>query len=538
MRVLAHRGNRLHAPENTRVALLSAYTAGADALELDVQLSRDGQLVVSHDPTLERLTGKPSTIAEMDVAELRKLDVSATFAPRGAAGYRYKQPGRKRVEVETLPALLDVLPRDVPKVIELKHDSAVDPARGEVMVRATLEAINARRLLPEVVLYSKDPETLRLVRRLAPTARICAFDWERTADEQLELMTELGADGVVIEIGLLLGDDGKLTDVARKLEKLHTRQGLAIGAMVYLYRDPAVFTREEHDALRAHPFVWSLATDSLLDVLDFARTPATYVEESFAGDSVDTDHFALGYAKANKYAHVFQDDGVHVEIAAYDGERQPTDDPVERRLRELEEKLWYAEKSWPFYSGGGVGFVPGIVGDFLAEVDYEVSRVGQASMLEMAVVNVDPSAHRPATNEDGTPFWPRSIRDKSSFFDPHGAPPFTGVEHDEDDGFRINHNLGSEYDNNQYGKPCGDGSALAGRLRLERRGAFFSAYYRNAAAPDWVCVGVTRNDSLNARVFLRCVGKRWRQELDDDPSHYHPIVPVHFVFRNLLIKRL
>ena len=52
-----------------------------------------------------------------------------------------------------------------------------------------------------------------------------------------------------------------------------------------------------------------------------------------------------------------------------------------------------------------------------------------------------------------TPAPPTSFREKDSFFDPHGAPPFVGVEHDEDDGYRINWNLGSEYDNNQYGKP-------------------------------------------------------------------------------------
>jgi glycerophosphoryl diester phosphodiesterase len=537
MRVLAHRGNRLHAPENTRTALLSAYTSGADALELDVQLSRDGELVVSHDASLERLAGEGKPIIDSDLGELRKLDVSRTFAPRGASEYRYKQPGRRGVRVETLGPLLDALPRDVPKLIELKHDSSLGTGRREEFVEATVAAINDRHMLSEVVLYSKDPDNLRLVRQLEPRALLCAFDWELEPKEQVELIRELRTDGLVIEIGHLL-EGGHLTETAHELARLYADQGLAVGAVVYLYRDPAVFTREEFETLRSHPFVWSLATDSTIDVLEFTRSPGDFVSESFAGTETDTDLFALGYAKANSYGHVFQDDGVHVNIAEWDGDREPPSDPIERRLAELEERLWYAERSWPFYSGGGVGLVPGVSGDFVAEVDYDVSRVGEASTLEMAAVNVDPGAHQPPWNPDGTPRYPRTMRDKDSFFDPHGAPPFAGVEHDEADGYRINWNLGTEYDSNQYGRPCGDGTALAGRLRLERRGPWFSAYYRNDDAPDWVCVGAERNDSLNSRVFLRCAGKRWRQEREDDPSSYHPIVPVDFTFRNLLIQRL
>jgi hypothetical protein len=218
-----------------------------------------------------------------------------------------------------------------------------------------------------------------------------------------------------------------------------------------------------------------------------------------------------------------------VDIAEYDGKLKGDS--------ELEEGLWYALKSWPFYSGGGVGYVDGIEGDFAAEVSYETSRVGQATTLEMAAVNVPPAAHKKPVREDGSRFVPGS-RDKSNFFDPHGAPPFAGVEHDEDDGYRINSNSGTDYDNNWYGRPVGDGSALSARLRLERRGPYFSAYYRNDNdAPDWVCVGVARNDSLNDRVFLRCAGKRWRQELEDDPHSYHPVVPVKFTFRDFEVTR-
>lgn len=185
-------------------------------------------------------------------------------------------------------------------------------------------------------------------------------------------------------------------------------------------------------------------------------------------------------------------------------------------------------RDWPFYSGGGLGVVRGIDGDFVAEVSYRIARVAQATTLEMAVVNADPGAHVARS--------PRTGRDQDPFYDPHGCPPFVGVEHDEDDGFRINWNLGHEYLNNQYGTPCGEGTALAGDLRLERRGSFFAGYYRNPATPGWVCVGVARNESLNHRVFLRCAGKRWRQERAD--GGWHDIIPNHWQFGPLRIRQV
>ena len=529
MRVLAHRGNRLHAPENTRTALVSAYTAGAGALELDVQLTKDGRLVVSHDPTTERVGGRNHSIIDTDLAELRKIDVGETFKPRGAAEFHYRSPEKPGDQIETFPHLLGELPADVPKVVELKHDSSLTTGRRDEFVQKACDAIAEQRKTGEVVLYSKDPENLRLARERLPGVRVAAFDWELEPDDQVALVEQHDADGLVIEIGAVLAPDGTLTGAGKRLEQLHAERGLRVGAIVYLYRDPAVFTREEHDALRTHAFVWSLATDSVLDVAPFARDGQELVRESFAGTDTNARRFALGYAKANRYAHVSQEDGVHVDIAEYDGRLEGDS--------ELEEGLWYALRNWPFYSGGGVGYVDGIEGDFAAEVSYEVSRVGQATTLEMAAVNVAPPAHRKPLRDDGSRFVP-GPRDKSNFFDPHGAPPFAGVEHDEGDGYRINSNAGTDYDNNWYGRPVGDGSALSGRLRLERRGPWFSAYYRNDNdAPDWVCVGVARNDSLNERVFLRCAGKRWRQERDDDPHAYHPVVPVKFSFRDFEVTR-
>jgi glycerophosphoryl diester phosphodiesterase len=534
MRIAAHRGSRLHAPENSRIALVSGYTGGADVLELDVQITKDGFLAVSHDGTVDRLTGASGVISEMKLAALRQLDFSKTFQPRGGTNFHFfdaTKPGR-RLQIETLPELVDYLPDDVELLLELKHDSSLHTGRRQEFVNAAIATLVERDRLDRTVLYSKDPENLRLARQLAPELRLCAFDSEAPPAQRLQLVTSLGADGLVTDLESVLGANGALTAFGRDLEALCEDRQLKIGAVLYPSRRPGVFRQDEFDALRKMEFVWSVSTDSMIDIEGFARRGVSMIEAIFAGTEVDTERFALGYAKANRFGNVFQKDGIHVDIKPYDdGAPSPPTSDLERRIAALESDLMYAAKDWPFYSGGGVGAVRGIRGDFVAEVDYAVENVAQATTLEMAVLNVDPGAHQPKP--------PTSFRGKDSFYDPHGAPPYVGVEHDEDDGYRINWNLGSEYDSNQYGKPVGDGKTpRAARLRLERRGPYFSAFYKNAVdAPDWVCVGVVRNDSLNPVVYLRCVGKRWRQEDEQNPEKFSPIIANHFTFTNLTVTR-
>ena len=527
MRIAAHRGSRLHAPENSRSALISGYTAGADVIEFDLQLTKDGQLVLSHDPTTDRLTGKPGKILDLTIAELKAFDFSETFQPRNSPTFKYFPPKSRKLSIETFPAILEYFPENVDLLIELKHDSSLNTGRRDEFIRKIVNAVLAYDLKRRTVFYSKDPENLKLFRSLIPDVRIAAFDFELDLDRQIELMESLQADGLVTDLDSIF-QEGKLTAAGAKLADACT--GKRIGAVLYPYRKPGLFTREEWLALKDIPWIWSLSTDSMLDCAFTRHAIPLVTNEPFNGD-INRQLFALGYAKANEFAKVTHDGGVIIDIKDYPPFPLTATDPMEARLEVIETKLMYTAKDWPYYSGGGVGYIPGIRGDFCAEVDYVVQTTSQASTLEMAVLNVDPGAHQGKV--------PTSFRGKDSFYDPHGAPPYVGVEHDEDDGLRINWNLGSEYDSNQYGHPVGDGkNPHSGRLRLERRGEYFSAYYKNEFdAKDWVCCGVTRNHSLNQVVYLRCVGKRWRQEDEANPSQFLPVIPNKFEFRNLTIIR-
>ena len=72
--IIAHRGDRAHAPEDTLAAFRAAIQAGADWLELDVQRTKDGQLVVIHDETVDRTTDGSGRVADLTLEQIQSLD--------------------------------------------------------------------------------------------------------------------------------------------------------------------------------------------------------------------------------------------------------------------------------------------------------------------------------------------------------------------------------------------------------------------------------------------------------------------------------
>jgi glycerophosphoryl diester phosphodiesterase len=78
--IFAHRGASAHAPENTLAAFELALAQNADAIELDVKLSADGQAVVIHDPTVDRTTGSRGRVKDLTFAHLRSLDAGSFFS--------------------------------------------------------------------------------------------------------------------------------------------------------------------------------------------------------------------------------------------------------------------------------------------------------------------------------------------------------------------------------------------------------------------------------------------------------------------------
>jgi glycerophosphoryl diester phosphodiesterase len=131
---ISHRGGAALAPENTQAAFDRALERWhTDMLELDVHLTRDGQLVVSHDPTVQRCTDGDGRIADLTLAELQRLDAGYRFTQDDGRSFPFRGQGVR------LPSLREVLlgyPA-VPLNIELKQDT---PGAAEALaqeVRAT-----------------------------------------------------------------------------------------------------------------------------------------------------------------------------------------------------------------------------------------------------------------------------------------------------------------------------------------------------------------------------------------------------------------
>ena len=121
--VVAHRGASAEAPENTMEAFRLGVDAGADAIELDVHLTADGQLAVIHDDTLDRTTDRTGRVADLTMDQIREADAGATFARPADAGLPWADRG---LRVPTLAEVLAWLPDGVGIVVEIKAPAAAD----------------------------------------------------------------------------------------------------------------------------------------------------------------------------------------------------------------------------------------------------------------------------------------------------------------------------------------------------------------------------------------------------------------------------
>jgi glycerophosphoryl diester phosphodiesterase len=91
---IAHQGGEDEFPSNTMYAFQRALQVGADMLELDVGVTKDGQVVVMHDTTVDRTTNGHGTVASYTLKRLRRLDAAYWFASGGADAYRHDRARR------------------------------------------------------------------------------------------------------------------------------------------------------------------------------------------------------------------------------------------------------------------------------------------------------------------------------------------------------------------------------------------------------------------------------------------------------------
>lgn len=151
--VIGHRGALALAPGNTFPALEAGVANGADMLEIDVQLSADGEVMLFHDFDLQHTAGISGHIGEHSAEMLRTLDVGSSFDPK--------------FKGTTIPALSEVLSwakGHVPLMIEVKHE----PVRDDALEEKTVRLVEDYDMVDEVVIISFDQFALARVKQLNP----------------------------------------------------------------------------------------------------------------------------------------------------------------------------------------------------------------------------------------------------------------------------------------------------------------------------------------------------------------------------------
>lgn len=202
--VIAHRGDSAHRPENTLASFASALELGVEVMELDVQLTRDGHVIVLHDPTLDRTTTGRGSVRDLTLAEVRTA----------SAGYPSRFGGNFRGE--RVPALSEVLAflRDRCRVmIELKSDSVTDDEEGGLEAH-TIEEVRRARMEKDAALISFSRRALVRCRKAAPEILRGHLFHDAAPEQVVAGAREAGTDLVMPEKSLLTDALFAATDAA------------------------------------------------------------------------------------------------------------------------------------------------------------------------------------------------------------------------------------------------------------------------------------------------------------------------------------
>jgi glycerophosphoryl diester phosphodiesterase len=150
----AHRGASGHAPPNTLAAFLLAAEMGADGIELDVHLSRDGEVVVIHDDTVDATTNGRGRVSAMTLAELKGLDAGGWY-DTSFAGER----------IPMLQEVIDAVGHRLLINVEIKVEAGYHPMAQEA---ETVRLLEDNALIERVIVSSFSLGSLQRVHRLNP----------------------------------------------------------------------------------------------------------------------------------------------------------------------------------------------------------------------------------------------------------------------------------------------------------------------------------------------------------------------------------
>jgi len=216
-----HRGTRLGAPENSLAAFELALSQGADGIELDVRPCKSGELVVIHDPDLQRVAGDPRTVAELAASQLNTIDLGGGQAPpllRQAAALVLGAGKRLNIELKAdVPdrqaaarALVDEVSEFSSAELERVVASCFDRGLAQALGEALPELAVAWLLSPKTPRHPDDLLGLRGVHphhSLADAAQVARWHaqglfvnvWTVNDGAQARRLQAAGVDGLITD---------------------------------------------------------------------------------------------------------------------------------------------------------------------------------------------------------------------------------------------------------------------------------------------------------------------------------------------------
>jgi glycerophosphoryl diester phosphodiesterase len=193
----AHRGDKKVTPENTLPAFQSAVEKNVPMIEFDVQMTRDGRLVIMHDGTVDRTTNGKGNVADLTFDEIRALDAGSWFNEKF-----------KGTQVPTLEETLEVIPKTILCNVHLK--------KGPKLAAATAVVLRDMDRLDHCFLACTVEQATE-AKAVVPEVKICNMSRQgRDRRAYVDNTIEMGAE--FIQISYVSGLDGLNEDV----ERLHT----------------------------------------------------------------------------------------------------------------------------------------------------------------------------------------------------------------------------------------------------------------------------------------------------------------------------
>lgn len=192
--IIGHRGASAVAPENTIAAFREALAVGADGIEFDVRLTRDGVPVVIHDSTLRRTGRLPHRVAELTWAEISKIDIGSWFAETFAD--------------ETVPSLAELFAlfqsNNSTLYLEMKCDS---PTEYQPLAEACVRAIEEHALKSRVVVECFQLPAIKILKETDPEIKTVAlFESVLTTKQRIiNEATDVGASALALHHRLARG---------------------------------------------------------------------------------------------------------------------------------------------------------------------------------------------------------------------------------------------------------------------------------------------------------------------------------------------